>query len=52
MFTGVINSMELRSHGGSSSQKGCGNIYSRCSSMEEGMREQQERFYGVCEELL
>jgi hypothetical protein len=44
MFTGVIDSTELRSRGGSSSQAGCGSSYSRCSSMEDAMREQQERF--------
>jgi hypothetical protein len=47
MFTGVIDSTELRSRGGSSSQAGCGSSSrSRCSvsSMEEAMREQQEKF--------
>jgi hypothetical protein len=44
MFTGVIDSMELRSHGGSSSQAGCGSSRSRRSSMEDALREQQERF--------
>jgi hypothetical protein len=48
MFTGVIDSTELRSHGGSSSQAGCGNS-SRSrrsvSSMEDAMREQQEKFH-------
>jgi hypothetical protein len=48
MFTGVIDSTELRSRGGSSSQAGCGSCRSQCSSMEDAMREQQERF---CEEL-
>jgi hypothetical protein len=47
MFTGVINSTELRSRGGSSSQAGCGSS-SRSrrsiSSMEDAMREQQEKF--------
>ncbi|KAL5648083.1 hypothetical protein ACJX0J_042438, partial [Zea mays] len=47
MFTGVIDSTELRSRGGSSSQAGCGSS-SRSrrsvSSMEEAMREQQEKF--------
>jgi hypothetical protein len=45
MFTGVIDSMKLRSHGSSSSQAGCGSSHSRCSvsSMEDAMREQQER---------
>jgi hypothetical protein len=51
MFTGVIDSTELRSHGGSSLQAGCGSS-SRSrrsiSSMEDPMREQQEKF---CEEL-
>jgi hypothetical protein len=51
MFTGVIDSTELRSRGGSSSQAGCGSS-SRSrrsvSSMEEAMREKQEKF---CEEL-
>jgi hypothetical protein len=47
MFTGVIDLTELRSRGGSSSQAGCGS--SSCSrrsvsSMEEAMREQQEKF--------
>ena len=47
MFTGVIDSTELRSRGGSSSQAGCGS--SSCSrrsvsSMEDAMREQQEKF--------
>jgi hypothetical protein len=47
MFTGVINLTELRSRGGSSSQTGCGSSnHSRCSisSMEDAMREQQEKF--------
>jgi hypothetical protein len=46
MFTGVIDSTELRSRGGSSSQAGCGSSRSRrsVSSMEDAMREQQERF--------
>jgi hypothetical protein len=48
MFIGVIDSTELRSRGGSLSQAGCGSIRSRRSSMEEAMREQQERF---CEEM-
>jgi hypothetical protein len=47
MFTGVIDSTELRSRGGSSSQAGCGSS-SRSrryvSSMEDAMREQQEKF--------
>ena len=47
MFTGVIDSTELRSRGGSSLQAGCGSS-SRSrrsvSSMEEAMREQQEKF--------
>jgi hypothetical protein len=47
MFTGVIDSTELRSRGGSSSQVGCGSS-SRSrrsvSSMEDAMREQQEKF--------
>ena len=47
MFTGVIDLTELRPRGGSSSQAGCGS--SSCSrrsvsSMEEAMREQQEKF--------
>jgi hypothetical protein len=51
MFTGVIDSTELRSRGGSLSQAGCGSSsHSRCSvsSIEDAMREQQEKF---CEEL-
>jgi hypothetical protein len=46
MFTGVIDSMELRSRGGSSSQAGCGSSHSRrsVSSMEDAMRKLQERF--------
>jgi hypothetical protein len=50
MFTGVIDSTELRSRGGSSSQAGCGSSRSRrsVSSMEDAMRKLQERF---CEEL-
>jgi hypothetical protein len=44
MFTGMIDSTKLRSRGGSSSQIGCGSSRSRRSSMEEAMREQQERF--------
>jgi hypothetical protein len=46
MFTGVIDSTELRSRGGSSSQAGCGSSHSRrsVSSMEDAMREQQEMF--------
>jgi hypothetical protein len=46
MFTGVIDSTELRSRGGSSLQAGCGSSRSRrsVSSMEDAMREQQERF--------
>jgi hypothetical protein len=47
MFTGVIDSTGLRSRSGSSSQAGCGSS-SRSrrsvSSMEEAMREQQEKF--------
>jgi hypothetical protein len=47
MFTDVIDSMELRSRGGSSSQAGCGSS-SRSrrsvSSMEDAMREQQKKF--------
>jgi hypothetical protein len=48
MFTGVIDSTELRSRGGSSSQEGCGNSRSRRSvaNMEDPMREEQERFRG------
>jgi predicted RNase H-like nuclease (RuvC/YqgF family) len=48
MFTCVKDSTELRPRGGSSSQGGWGSNRSRRSSMEEAMREQQERF---CEEL-
>jgi hypothetical protein len=48
MFTGVIDLMELRCRGGSSSQAGCGSSRSRRFSMEDAMREQQER---LCEEL-
>jgi hypothetical protein len=44
MFTGVIDSTELQSCGGSSSQASCGSSHSRRSSMEYAMREQQERF--------
>jgi hypothetical protein len=47
MFAGVNDSTELRSHGGSSSQAGCGSSsHSRrsVSSMEDAMREQQEKF--------
>jgi hypothetical protein len=46
MFTGVIDSAELRSRGSSLSQAGCGSSRSRrsVSSMEDAMREQQERF--------
>jgi hypothetical protein len=44
MFTGVIDSMELQSRGGSSSQAGCGSSRSWCSSMEDTIGEQQERF--------
>jgi hypothetical protein len=47
MVTGVIDSTELRSRGGSSSQAGCGSS-SRSrrfvSSMKDAMREQQEKF--------
>jgi hypothetical protein len=47
MFTSVINSTELHSRGGSSSQEGCGSS-SRSrrsvSSMEDVMSEQQEKF--------
>jgi hypothetical protein len=48
MFTGVIDSTELRSRGGSSSQAGCGSSSHsrRCvSSMEDATREQQEKFH-------
>jgi hypothetical protein len=48
MFTGVIDSKELQSRGGSSSQVDCGSSHSRRSSMEDAIRDQQERF---CEEL-
>jgi hypothetical protein len=44
MFNGVIDSTELRSCGGSLSQAGCGSSRSRRSSMDDTMREQQERF--------
>jgi hypothetical protein len=44
MFTGVIDLTEVRSRGGSSSQAGCGSSHSRRSSMEDDMREHQERF--------
>jgi hypothetical protein len=40
----VIDSTELRSRGGSSSQAGCGSSRNQRSSMEGTMREQQERF--------
>jgi hypothetical protein len=41
MFTGVIDSTELRSRGGSSSQAGCGSSRSQRSiaSLEDTMRE-------------
>jgi hypothetical protein len=48
MFTGVIDSTELRSRGGSSSQAGYGSSsHSWCSvsSIEDAMREQQEKFH-------
>jgi hypothetical protein len=51
MFTGVIDSMELHSRGGSSSQAGFGSSsrsQRSVSSMEDAMSEQQEKF---CEEL-
>jgi hypothetical protein len=35
MFIDVIDSKELQSHGGSSSQTGCSSSHSRRSSMEE-----------------
>jgi hypothetical protein len=44
MFIVVIDSTELWSHSGSSSQAGCGSSLSRRSSMEDAMTEQQERF--------
>jgi hypothetical protein len=46
MFTGVIDSTELRSHGGSSSQAGCASSRSwrSVSSLEDAMRKLQERF--------
>jgi hypothetical protein len=47
MFTSVIDSTELRSRGGSSSQAGCdSSSRSRrsVSSMKDTMREQQEKF--------
>jgi hypothetical protein len=44
MFISVIDSTELWSRGGSSLQAGCGSSRSWGSSMEEDMREQQERF--------
>jgi hypothetical protein len=46
MFTVVIDSTELHSRGGSSSQAGCGSSRSQrsVSSMEDAMRGQQERF--------
>jgi hypothetical protein len=46
MFTGVIDSTKLRSRGGFSSQACCHSSRSRrsISSMEDAMREQQERF--------
>jgi hypothetical protein len=44
MFTDVIDSTELRPRGSSSSQVGRGSSRSRHSSMEEAMRQQQERF--------
>jgi hypothetical protein len=47
MFTSMIDSTELWSRGGSSLQAGCGSSRShrsQLSSMEETMREQQERF--------
>jgi hypothetical protein len=47
MFTGVNDSTELRSRGGSSSEAGCSSSHSQrsVSSMEDAMREQQERFH-------
>jgi hypothetical protein len=48
MFTGVIDSTELRSRGGSSSLAGCGSSsrsHRSISSMEDSMREQQEKFH-------
>jgi hypothetical protein len=45
MFTSMIDSMKLRSRGGPSSQMGCGRSRSRHWSMEEAMREQQEKFH-------
>jgi hypothetical protein len=51
MFTGVIDSTELCSRGDSSSQAGYGSSsrsQRSVSSMEDAMREQQEKF---CEEL-
>jgi hypothetical protein len=47
MFTGVIDLTELRSRGGSSSHAGCGSSsrsWRFVSSMEDAMREQQEKF--------
>jgi hypothetical protein len=44
MFTGVIDSTELLSRVGSSSQVGCGSSCSRRLSMEDTMSEQQEKF--------
>jgi hypothetical protein len=48
MFTSVIDSTELHSRGGSSSQAGCGSSsrsHRSVSCMEEAMREQQEKFH-------
>jgi hypothetical protein len=44
MFIVVIDLIELHSHGGSSSQPGCGSSRCRCSSIEQAMREHRERF--------
>jgi hypothetical protein len=45
MFTCVIDSTNLQSRGGSSLQVGCGSSRSWRSSMEDDMRELQERFH-------
>jgi hypothetical protein len=44
MFVVLIDLIELRSHGGSLSQPGCGSSCCRCLSIEQAMREHRERF--------
>jgi hypothetical protein len=45
MFISVIDSMELRSHGGSSSHAGCGSSRHQRSSIEQAMRDREERLH-------